>query len=271
MELSGDALMFLEKEQITRQCKKMGEYSSLKALQVLSALSHATSSASITELSEVTGLSASTIHRILQELVETGYALKNEERKYYLGFEAMAFGMRMKTSDYLLKAAQEEMRRLNDLSRETIHLIALDNYQGIYIGKLDAQNQVGLRSQIGWNLPLYCTGGGKAILANQTEEWLQTYLMNEPRKRITDNTFVEAGPLSRELVRVRTRGYSLDNREHHTDVVCVAAPIFSAEGKALCAIGISAPDYRFPIEKAVSFAEEVMTSAAAVTARIQQK
>ena len=73
--------MFLEKEQITRQCKKMGEYSSLKALQVLSALSHATSSASITELSEVTGLSASTIHRILQELVETGYALKNEREK----------------------------------------------------------------------------------------------------------------------------------------------------------------------------------------------
>ena len=262
--------MFLDKEKLTEQCRKMGAFSSLMALQVLNALSHAASPASITELAEVTGLSASTIHRILQELVETGYARKNEERRYALGFEAMAFGMRMKTSDFLVKAAQDEMRRLNDLSRETVHLISLDNYQGIYIAKLDAQNQVGLRSQIGWNLPLYCTGGGKAILANQTNEWIQTYLMNEPRKRFTDYTYTEAAALTRELDRIREQGYALDNREHHTDIICVAAPVFTAEGKALCSISVSAPDYRFPLEKAVGLSGEVIASAAAVTRKLQE-
>ncbi len=262
--------MIFDKERATARCQKLGNYSSLKALQILETLSHSRSCLGITELSTATNLSASTIHRILQELVETGYVAKNEERKYRLGFDAMALGMRMQASDFMVEVAEKEMRRLNDLSTETIHLIALNQYQGIYIAKLEAKNQIGLRSRVGWNLPLHCTGGGKAVLANQSEEWLRAYLKNEPRKRFTERTFVEEAALLEELARIRAQGYALDNREHHADVVCVAAPIFSAEHKALCAIGISAPDYRFPLDKAIFLADEVMASAAAVSRRLQQ-
>lgn len=262
--------MLLDEERASARCQKLGGYSSLKALEILETLSHSRSYVGITELSAVTGLSASTVHRILQELMDTGYVAKNEDRKYRLGFDAMALGMRMQASDFMVEAAKGEMQRLNDLSTETIHLIALNQYQGIYIAKLEAKNQIGLRSRVGWSLPLHCTGGGKAVLANQEPEWLRAYLKNEPRKRFTERTFVEEGALLEELERIRSQGYALDNREHHADVVCVAAPIFSADGKALCAIGISAPDYRFPLDKAISLADEVMASAAAVSRRLRQ-
>ena len=87
--LGGEKLIF-DKERATARCQKLGNYSSLKALQILETLSHSRSCLGITELSTATNLSASTIHRILQELVETGYVAKNEERKYRLGFDAMA-------------------------------------------------------------------------------------------------------------------------------------------------------------------------------------
>ena len=68
---------------------------------------------------------------------------------------------------------------------------------------------------------------------------------------------------------IRQQGYSLDNREHNPDIVCIAAPIFGIDGNLAGTIGISAPDYRFSPEKACSFAEEVKRSAAAITEKLQ--
>ena len=44
---------------------------------------------------------------------------------------------------------------------------------------------------------------------------------------------------------IRIQGYAVDNHEHHTDVVCIAAPVFDVDNQVLAAIGIAAPDYRF--------------------------
>ena len=51
--------------------------SSLKALMILEAMSQTDSYTSINEISQMTGLSQSTVHRILSEMVEAGYADKN--------------------------------------------------------------------------------------------------------------------------------------------------------------------------------------------------
>ena len=57
--------------------------SSLKALMILEAMSQTDSYTSINEISQMTGLSQSTVHRILSEMVEAGYADKNEQFKKY--------------------------------------------------------------------------------------------------------------------------------------------------------------------------------------------
>lgn len=262
--------MFFDREKLTEHCERIGHFSALKAIMVLEALSYSSDHVSIADISEITGLPASTTHRILQELVDAGYASKDSERKYRLGLDAMAMGMRMKASNFLFEAAQSEMRRLNDVSGETVHLVTLDRYQGIYIGKMEAKNQIGLKSRVGWNLPLYCTGTGKAILAHHPEEWLRDYFKFELRRRFTEYTLTEEADIRQELALIREQGYSLDKREHNNDVVCIAAPVFSSSGKVVCSIGISAPDYRFSIEKALSFKEEVMESAKAVSLKLKQ-
>lgn len=250
--------------------EKMKSYSSLKALQIIMALAERKGEVNIGEIAEITGLSPSTIHRILQELQACGFVVKNKEaRQYRLGMGMMNITLKVNLSEYLLEAAKKEMTRLNELSLETIHLIAPDNDKAVYVGKLDAKNQIQLRSTIGWKIPLQCTGGGKLILASHSKEWVENYLKYNPLKQYTDNTIMHKETLYRELELIQKQGYSLDNREHNPDIVCIAAPIFGPDGNLAGTIGISAPDYRFSPERACSFAEEVKHSAASITEKLQ--
>jgi DNA-binding IclR family transcriptional regulator len=246
---------------LEKRCELLKNYSSLKAIELLEALSSLHGFVSIHDLCEITQLSASTVHRILQDLFQTGYVKKNEDHLYKIGLNAMALGLRINKSEYIIEAASEEMDRLNELSKETVHLIVLDENEGRYIAKREAKNQIGLKSKVGWTLPLYCTSGGKVLMAFQSQSWIDAYLSRYPLEQLTENTIHEPDKLLEELEAIRKQGFALDKREHHPNVVCVAAPIFDAEEKVICSIGLSAPDYRFSVEKALSYVQEISTSA----------
>ena len=154
------------------------------------------------------------------------------------------------------------------LSMETIHLIGEEDMEAIYLAKLGAKSSVGLHSAVGKRIPLHCTGGGKAILAWKSESWLENYLAHVKRERFTGKTLTDAEDLRRELEVIRIQGYAVDNHEHHTDVVCIAAPVFDVDNQVLAAIGIAAPDYRFSLEKALSYSGEILRCAARITEKL---
>ena len=185
------------------------------------------------------------------------------------------------------------MAYLNDLSLETIHLIGEEDMEAIYLAKLGAKSSVGLHSAVGKRIPLHCTGGGKAILAWKSESWLENYLAHVKRERFTGKTLTDAEDLRRAVLRcleqrreelltaadlaedlrrelevIRIQGYAVDNHEHHTDVVCIAAPVFDVDNQVLAAIGIAAPDYRFSLEKALSYSGEILRCAARITEKL---
>ena len=258
---------------ISTQQKKMLQYSSLKALQILSALMTQNDYMTIQQISGATGLSPSTIHRVLQELLKCGFVEKDTQNKLYrIGFEMMSFVMQMemKTSNYLVELSKSEMKHLNDLTSETIHLITRHDDMGVYIAKMECKNQIGLRSTVGWEVPLYCTSGGKILLAYQPENWLEKYFSTTTFKRYTDNTLITEDALRQEIALIKKQGFALDNGEHNPDVICVAAPIFYSSQKVIASISIAAPKYRVSLEKARGFFEDLVRSAAKISALLCQ-
>lgn len=250
--------------------EKLHSYASMKPMALLNSLTFAESTMSITELADNTGLSPSTVHRILQEMLECGWVMKTADKKYKLGYEAFSMAVRVKSKNYLLEASVGEMIRLNDLSCETVHLIVLDGYEGMYVAKQEAKNQIGLRSRVGKHIPLYCTGGGKAIMSSQEDSWLKDYLRSVERKQFTPATKTTEQELWQEVKLIRHQGYSLDIREHNPDIICVAAPIVDGTGRAVCAISVSAPDYRFTVELARSLSGEVAAAAQTISAKLKK-
>ena len=249
--------------------RRLRQFASMKAIQIMAAMSSADEFMGIGEISRITGISPSTVCRVIQEMVECGFAVKEpEQRKYQIGFDARALAYQLKTGDYIYEAAKEEMGQLNQKSLETVHLIGQDHEQAVYLAKIETKNAIGLQSIVGKRIPMYCTSGGKCIMAWQPEEWLQHYLENHPLRLFTKYTITDEARLRRELAVIRTQGYALDNREHRVDVICIAAPVFDPSGKVLGSIGLAAPDYRFSLETALSYSDDIIASAQRITARL---
>ncbi len=247
---------------------KLKSFSSLKAILILNALSNSEEYSSISYISENTDLSSSTVHRILNEMSSCGLVEKNsKDRTYKLGYESLFLAERLKANNYYIQAAVEDMIKLNNVTKETIHLVTLAGYEGVYIYKLDAQNQVGLRSFVGKKLPLHCTSVGKNLLAYKSEDWLRDYFHNTTLQKYTDTTLSTEQELKQELKIVKEQGYALDALEHHKDIFCIGAPIFDKNGEAVMSLGIAAPFYRFSKETALSYITELK----ACTASISQK
>lgn len=239
---------------------------SLKALQILEMLARQSGYVGVLEIAEKTGLSQSTVHRILAEMVDAGYVDKNEHyKKYKVGTRAAVLASYFMQSSNLVSYSRDEMVRLNQLTKETIHLLTLSDNDVIYLNKINTTHLLGLMSYIGKTNPIHCTSGGKAIVANMSDEWIRHYLATSERKRYSETTLVTEEELLQEFSWIRAHGYALDRGEHHRDVNCVSAPIFDHTGTPVASISVSAPSYRFSLEQAEALAPEVMASCAAVT------
>ena len=183
--------------EIDQRQEKMLKYPSMKALQLLTAFIYSQKSVlTISELVAITGLSASTVHRILQELLNCSFIAKEEATKLYrLGSESLILATKVRTSGFLLEVSTPEMRRLNELTGETVHLLVRVDDLCTYVGKIESRHPIGIRSKIGGKKPLHCTSGGKAILAYEPQKWLDEYLNNTSLTRYTDYTIVDKGTL----------------------------------------------------------------------------
>lgn len=70
------------------------------------------------------------------------------------------------------------------------------------------------------------------------------------------------------LADVAVRGYALDDEENDPGVRCISAPVFNAAGEAIGCIGIDGPSVRVTEERIQGLAQQVVTIAQELTARI---
>jgi len=206
----------------------------------------------LAEISESIDLNPSTTFRMLSTLSYHRYVRRNEmTAQYQLGLACLELAQGYTFSDSLRRVALTELEALRDETKETIHLVVLDQMQIVYIEKIPGLHAIGIMSSsVGRHAPAYCTGVGKALLAYLKEDQVRSFYDQNEFHRFTSTTITDLDLLMQQLAQIRSQGYALDKGEHEDEVRCVAAPIFDMEGKAVAAISISGPALRMdPIEE----------------------
>jgi IclR family acetate operon transcriptional repressor len=242
-----------------------------RALDILEALAAGDDDVGLSQITERTGLPLGTVHRLLSSLVARGYAAQDRETRLYgPGPRLLEVATRAAASRRfsLSRIARPCLRDLTAATDETSNLLVLQGDEGVYSEQVGSPRLVRMFTEVGQRVPLYCTGGGKAILSGFPEEQLEAYLSRTNLRVFTPKTIAAPDRLRRELVAAHEQGFALDDEEREIGVCCIAAPIFDRFGRSVAALSISGPTTRMSRERALGLGPLVRQAADACSAQI---
>lgn len=176
--------------------------------------------------------------RILQTLVEFGYAEHANARRYRRGPKIRDLAQARARPISLKARARHLLDRARDASGESTYLAILADDRVLYIDRSDSPMPLNVNHPHGTLSPLHCTALGKVFLA----AGVAIYPTDLPR--FTNNTITTLEALEEEVERVRNKGYAVDNEEFNAGIRCAAAPLRDKDGTTVAALGLSGPASR---------------------------
>lgn len=220
------------------------------------------------EISEALALNKSTAHRILNSLIYMGYAKQDSATtKYSLTFKVWDLANQLLTHIDIVDLARPHLKELVKQAGETVHLVQRDGIKAVYIDKVESyQNSVRLVSKVGKSIPLYCSGVGKALMAEMELSEVKAIWEKSKIQSLTPHTITDFDQLLEVLDQVRKKGFALDDEENEMGVRCIAACIHDYRGKPKYAFSISAPINRMTDQRIAELSHAVKDTQKALEA-----
>jgi DNA-binding IclR family transcriptional regulator len=223
--------------------------------------------ASLRELCETVGLHQSTGRTILAALVLHGLVAQHEQsRRYRLGPRVFSLNQIYLAQTELAVVSAPVLRRLWELTAETVHLAVLQGSRRVDISVLVGPQLLNInpsaRASDGASVPLERTAAGKVLLAGLDAEELMAL------RRDADWEYFAAHPrpltetLLAELRDVRAQGYATNVEEGAIGVCGVAAPVLDQIGRTVAALCVGYPAARYSPEYADAMLKAVRDAAA---------
>lgn len=245
-------------KQATTGAKVAGAQSIDRALDVLACFLER-SELGITDLTQKTGLSASTTHRIVQALTVRGYLQQNiASERYHLGPAAIVLGQAARRT-HGLERALPALEELGQLTGESVNLGLRDGDQVVVVLHVRSPQPLRFDQPVGTRRSLHSTSMGKALLAFAPE----SIAGEQPGSLapMTTNTITDKTELAAHLEEVRRVGYSTDAEESVTGVSCLGAPILNSSGEAIAAIAVQGPTARLSLVDRALLTKRVLRTA----------
>ncbi len=204
----------------------------------------------VKDLTKCMNMHRSSIYRIISVLEKRSYVRHNSNNgKYYLGYKFLEMASEIDTHQSLVELVQPFMEKLMHRTKETCHLMILDQTDVVYLAKVESSATIRMHSQVGMRRSAYCTAGGKVLLAHLPQIKQNEVLEQIELKPVTPHTITDKKDFKKNLDEVLLQGYALDNQENEIGVVCIAAPIQKNTGSVVAAITVSCPQFRTSPEK----------------------
>ena len=219
-----------------------------RALVVLEEVAGAGTELTFTDLCERTDTPKATMHRLLSTLLAKGYVAQASNGRYSAGLRCFELGSLWAQKLDIRAVAAPFLLRLNEASRETVHLAVYEHGDVVYIDRLESPQQVIAKSHVGRRCPAICVATGRVLLAYSDFEEIDRVL-GDPLPAFTEHSLVDPRVAEATLAQVRADGYAINRCSYRDDVSGIAAPVRDHTGRVVAAAGLCLPDHRFTAER----------------------
>jgi len=212
-----------------------------KSIEILNYLSNAKGSVRVTEICSKLLFPKSTVHRILNILLNRSLVSKEENTsKYRLGFQVLKYANSFSDSFDFREIARPILKKICQETELTTYLTGWYNGHCICIDSVRPLRVINTHFSVEVNkeMPFHCTSSSKVILAYQSPEEIKRLIYEKPLKRYTAKTIADPKKLEKHLSKIKENGFAICDEELEKGVKAVAAPIRNIHGKVIASIAV---------------------------------
>lgn len=242
-----------------------------KLIKIVDLLAENSSGLTRDQFTEKLDIPDSTMHRLLKtlerhQILQSEYVRK--KKKYQIGLKILEYSSSFVKSSNLVNSAYPLMEELMSELQKTIHLAVPNEKKVVYVNTALNPNSPKLSTEIGKQVPVYCTALGKSMLAFMSSKRKNALLDGMTFEKHTPNTITERDLLEKELVETKERGYAIDDEEWDLGIKCVAVPIRDHFGQVQAGLSTAAPKGKIDEEEYEYLGEKLKKAANKLSATI---
>lgn len=211
-----------------------------KGLRVLAAFRAGHASMSLREVAEACGLDKSGAQRFTHTLAKLGWLEKDAKTKRFaLGKRVLELSFNFLRANALVEAASPALIELQRATGERVNLSLFDDTSIVYAIRQSSKRDFYDSTLIGRRMPIYCTSGGRMMLAHLAKDEVNDILKRCTLKPLTPKTIFEAAKVRAKIEEARRKGYAYTEEETVMGEIVVAGAIVDADGRPLAAIHLA--------------------------------
>ena len=241
-----------------------------RAVSILAAFTRERPITGVSDLARLTGLSRSTVHRLLVALSTHGLVRQLPgSSAYALGPRLLTLAETARGRLTLDRQAEPVMTWLRDQTGETVGLHLLDDTPARRTVAQVESTQALRRTytDLGAPRPAYQGAPGKVLLAFADEALRQRVLRSRMVKP-DGKTPISASEFRAELEHIATVGYAVSIEERVPGVVALAVPVRDHTGNVAAALGVSIPAVRAGRAELEALAPRALEAAKTLSSRL---
>jgi IclR family transcriptional regulator, acetate operon repressor len=221
-----------------------------RALSIIETLAEDDEGYRLSDLAVRTGLSTSTVHRLLATLEKRRFVqFDRDGSKWHVGAQSFSVGATFARRRNFTAQAMPYLRKLRDQTRETANLAVVDDEAIIVLTRIESREIMRSLTKVGGRVAMVASGVGKAVLATYSDEDVNGIICRQGMPRLTEKSIVRPSELFRELQIIRRQGYAVDDEEARMGLRCIAAVVYSDCSEPLAAISVSGMTSRITDER----------------------
>ena len=205
--------------------------------------------------------------RLLQTLEEVEAVERVDGPRWRIGPGVASLAGTASPERSLVAVARPHLARLVADVGEDAGLALPDGYDVHYVDQVESDNPVQVRDWTGTRAPMHAVPSGLVLLAEWPEEALDGVPGARARAAHVAHGRRRGDAAAPPRATSRDAGFAWGREEFAEGISSVAAPVRDGRGKAIAALHVHGPSYRFPARGAEQGSRALVAEAAAAAGR----
>lgn len=232
----------------TRTGSRQRVQSAETGADVLKALARLGPSASLSAISEITGLAAAKVHRYLQAMIASGLAAQDKlSGRYYLGPEAVTIGLAALAQIDVIGGISELLPDLRDEIQHTCFLAVWGNHGPTVVRVMESVGQVTVLTRVGSIMPLLRSATGLTFAAYVPASEREPIAAQEP-EALQLELRDPGSALCALLEQIRTERRATIEGLMVPGIAAMAVPVFDARMDVAAVVTALGPQNGFDVK-----------------------